>query len=228
MIDVSNSADIIDSRDVIARIEELRKGRKPWASGWNMPGCLPDCEPATFAEFSEAGESIAEELRRVADDADTVCNCDEHSWYGEHHASACALADTPMSYADDLRALADEFELADDDADGFSRKAPNGLYYWICKAESDGLDEDDADELRALESLADECEGYGDWEHGATLIRESHFEDYARELAEDLYGAAIRNASWPFDCIDWEQAAAALRHDYMTVDFDGVEYLLRA
>lgn len=87
---------------------------------------------------------------------------------------------------------------------------------------------DDYEELQALEALAQQCDGYGDWEHGETLIRESYFETHAEELAEALHGGAVRSASWPFNCIDWEQAVDALRYDYISVDFDGVTYLVRA
>src|SRR5678810_1054818 len=41
---------------------------------------------------------------------------------------------------------------------------------------------DDAAELKALLALQSEAEGYcEDWEHGATLIRDSYFETYAQE-----------------------------------------------
>jgi Antirestriction protein (ArdA) len=61
-----------------------------------------------------------------------------------------------------------------------------------------------------------------------TLIHERHFEDYARELAEDLYGDEVRNSHWPFTCIDWEQAATELRIDYSSVEVDGHTYYQRA
>lgn len=86
---------------------------------------------------------------------------------------------------------------------------------------------DDADELAALEALADEAEGYGDWADGATLIHAEYWEDYVRELAEDI-GAIDRNASWPHTCIDWKAAAEEFEADYMTVEFDGVTYYMRA
>lgn len=84
-----------------------------------------------------------------------------------------------------------------------------------------------SDELDILRKLAQQCEGYGDWRHGEALIRESHFEDYAQQLAEDI-GAIKTDAGWPYTCIDWEQAAKELAMDYMEVDFDGVTYLMRS
>lgn len=87
---------------------------------------------------------------------------------------------------------------------------------------------EEAEELRTLEALQEQAEGYArDWRYGVQLIRDSYFEDYARELAEDLHGDALRRTEWPFSCIDWEYAAAELRHDYVAVDFDGVDYWVR-
>lgn len=60
-----------------------------------------------------------------------------------------------------------------------------------------------------------------------TLILESEFEDYARELADDI-GAVDKNAGWPTRCIDWEQAAAELAQDYTTVTYQGNDYYNRA
>lgn len=89
-------------------------------------------------------------------------------------------------------------------------------------------------ELAALEALAKEAEGYAeDWQYGAALIRDSYFETYAQELAEDCapFGsnspASKLLESWPYRCIDWEQAARELRMDYTSVEFDGVTYWVR-
>jgi hypothetical protein len=83
----------------------------------------------------------------------------------------------------------------------------------------------DVDELAALKEFAEEAKGYApDWHHGATLIRDSYFEDYAREFAEDIGGHVDR---WPYTCIDWKQAARELQYDYSAVEFDGVTYWVR-
>jgi hypothetical protein len=87
--------------------------------------------------------------------------------------------------------------------------------------------EDDAKELKALTELAEEAEDYAsDWRYGETLIRDSYFEDYARDLAEDI-GAIKEDASWPNNFIDWEAAREALKQDYTSVEFDGVTYWVR-
>jgi antirestriction protein len=38
-------------------------------------------------------------------------------------------------------------------------------------------------------------------------------EDFARNMADDL-GVIDKNPSWPYTCIDWEQAASELMYDY--------------
>ncbi len=93
--------------------------------------------------------------------------------------------------------------------------------------EVSALDEDEADELVTLRALQDDAEGASDWKHGATLIRDSYFENYAQELAEEL-GVMEHNATWPYTCIDWEKAAEELQQDYTSVEFGDVTYWVRS
>ena len=82
-------------------------------------------------------------------------------------------------------------------------------------------------ELAALKALAEQGEDVCiDWQHGETLIRDSYFEQYAQELAEDI-GAIQPNLSWPYTCIDWKLAARDLQFDYSALEFDGVTYWAR-
>ena len=112
--------------------------------------------------------------------------------------------------------LADAVEEAEGDED--TEHAQNLFEAW---------QEDNEAEYTALEKLIEQCEGYGDFAHGETLIREDYFETYAQELADDI-GAIDRKAAWPTNHIDWEAAADELRQDYMEVDFAGTTYLMRA
>ena len=91
---------------------------------------------------------------------------------------------------------------------------------------------DDAEELRILIALANEAEGYAaDWQHGGALIRRSYFVDYIRERIHDCYALPkqFNSSEWPWRHItfDYEAAAREAEQDYTTVDFDGVEYLIR-
>jgi hypothetical protein len=87
------------------------------------------------------------------------------------------------------------------------------------------VDPDAREELAALKALTDEGRQSPDWHHGETLIRDSYFRDYAKQLAEDI-GAVDPELQgrWPYTCIDWDEAAEELKNDYFEVDFDGVTY----
>ena len=88
-------------------------------------------------------------------------------------------------------------------------------------------DTEEGAELKTLQDLADQAEGYADnWKHGASLIRDSYFETYAQDLAEDI-GAVPRDVAWPCTCIDWKRATDELKQDYTSADFDGVDYWIR-
>ena len=84
--------------------------------------------------------------------------------------------------------------------------------------------DDEKTELAELENLESEI---SQWRHGEAMIPESEFEDYARQLAEDI-GAIPDDAQWPCTCIDWERAARELAMDYFTVTYQGEDYYVRA
>jgi hypothetical protein len=94
------------------------------------------------------------------------------------------------------------------------------------------LSEDDKERLDNLEQLDDQFDyGEGGMEEYAyniccTLIADSYFEDYARELATDI-GAIDDSYIWPASCIDWKMAAEHLKMDYTSVTFEGREYWIR-
>lgn len=81
---------------------------------------------------------------------------------------------------------------------------------------------EETQELAALEVLAEQGETFEDWSYGVTLVRDSYFERYAEELADDL--GIDPPDQWPLNCIDWAKAARDLQMDYTAVDFDGVTY----
>lgn len=89
---------------------------------------------------------------------------------------------------------------------------------------------EELDQLRAIladiEGLGGDEQWRGDW-YPVTLIRDSHFRDYAEELAYDIGAVPQVALQWPMNCIDWEQAARELRYDYTGVDIDGVTYWTR-
>lgn len=84
--------------------------------------------------------------------------------------------------------------------------------------------DDEQTELDELDNL--ESEIGRSWRHGETMIPENEFEDYARELADDL--GSTKGNEWPFTCIDWERAARELAMEYTTVSYQGTDYYVRA
>jgi hypothetical protein len=217
MADISNTDDVIDSRDVIARFEELTESRKPFYAGWNMPGYMPDSESARFASFEEAAAYLAEEMARECEDSaqDLI----------DDNTAAEKIADLESAQA----------RLAE--AKGPAYGETIGAYHYFID-EDNGVgsfdSESDSHEWCALRDLIAEASKYAaDWEYGETLIRDSYFREYAQELAEDCSpfpsnspeGKAL--AMWPYRCIDWDQAARELQMDYTSVDFDGITYWIR-
>lgn len=86
--------------------------------------------------------------------------------------------------------------------------------------------EDVNEELQAWEDFLSEIESYvgseDEW-----LIPEEDFEDYAREMASDLYGVDLD--TWPFWHIDWDDAADDLKQDFAEVTSpEGDAYYVRA
>jgi len=97
----------------------------------------------------------------------------------------------------------------------------------IAEAALANWDEDHLAELDALKSLAEQGSCSPDWQYGETLVRDSYFTTYAEELAEDCC-MLDRELTWPYTCIDWDRAASDLKMDYHCVDFDGIDYWIRA
>ena len=89
-------------------------------------------------------------------------------------------------------------------------------------------EEEEKAELAILEALAEEASGYSeDWQYGSQLIRDTYFTEYAQELCQDI-GDIPKELPWYIaDNIDWEGVAKAIKQDYTSVDFNGIEYWIR-
>lgn len=86
-------------------------------------------------------------------------------------------------------------------------------------------------ELASLTAILDELKGYGgdeqwrgDW-YPVTLICDSYFTDYAREMLHDC-GDIPRDMPW-FVEVDWDATARNIRVDYTPTEIDGVTYWYR-
>tara|TARA_R110002126_G_scaffold105712_1_gene240124 strand:+ start:49 stop:450 length:402 start_codon:yes stop_codon:yes gene_type:complete len=94
---------------------------------------------------------------------------------------------------------------------------------------------EELEELRAERALLEDVladlrgnggdeEWRGDW-YPLTLIRDSYFETYARELIEDC-GDIPRDLP-AYIQIDWQATARNIRTDYTPCEIDGVTYWYR-
>jgi hypothetical protein len=93
---------------------------------------------------------------------------------------------------------------------------------------------DDADawaEVHALQAILTSLEGYGgdeqwrgDW-YPSTLIRDSYFTYYTREMLQDCGTIPRDLPSWVE--IDWEATARNIQTDYTPVEIDGATYWYR-
>ncbi len=87
----------------------------------------------------------------------------------------------------------------------------------------DSFGDEEQNELAELEALESEV---SEWRDGATLIPESEFTDYCKELLEDC-GDLPRNLP-NYIAIDWDRTADNLRADYSEVEYQGTTYLVRS
>lgn len=99
----------------------------------------------------------------------------------------------------------------------------------VVELKNEGVDvTSEEQELESLEKLKEQLEDDSEFEYGLTLIRESYWQEYAEECAQDFgYIDRDKQYQWPFNHIDWEAAADELQMDYSEVDFDGVTYYYR-
>lgn len=219
----SNSDKYIRVRDITDRVEELRDQITPVISaGWNMPGYMPESEPAQFDNWDDAYKYIVDEMESYADqlaDGDDIDRIHSEQLIAE---------------AERIREL-----LTSEDIEEYAKinsgygSTIGKFHYWISDTgEKGGLDDDEKEELKTLEGILEGIEGYGsghNWEgnrYPDILINESALAEYAEQYADDI--GAVRTEGWPCNHIDWEAAAKELvRYDYGTVEFDGVTFYYR-
>lgn len=139
-----------------------------------------------------------------------------HSTVFDYHSDMIDSRDV-QERIDELQSefdsLVDEYEDVDGEED-----AGEDLLNWL---------EENGDEFVTLLEVKEEVEQYtSEWDDGAFMIADNHFEDYAQELAEDT-GAIDRNAKWPLTHIDWDAAAEELKCDYSEVTIAGKSYWIQ-
>ena len=188
--EITSHDDVIDSRNVLDRIDELAEREAPrWEA--NALGV----HVATYNGY---------ELIVSMRDGDTfVATMDGDLLAEEGGIEGDTLIFNCLEDAQDAALEAAGFDMA-------------------CS-----LDGDEADELEALREFASAADNCSDWIDGAIFVRETYFETYAQELAEDI-GLTKSDIQWPYTCIDWERAASELRQDYTPYEFEGTTYWVRS
>lgn len=220
----SNRDSVIDSRDVIKRIEELQSDLQlEYNDAVASEGRDTALEQGELERELQAlyDESMEELFIEVSKDLESL---DRDDWLGdqppfEDFVRTQSERDTNLHFvrAARLVALWDD----DDPSDAIDWDDPDNVN------KVDLISGSDRDELVALLRLQEEAEAHAsDWHHGETLIREDYFPTYAEELANDICEMP-KDVKWPYTHIDWEAAAKELEQDYTTVDFDGQAYLVR-
>ena len=112
----------------------------------------------------------------------------------------------------------------------------NELPDWINQDEDGYKDDDDGkiglkwdelwdctpegEELEELVNFCDLFDGWREWKDGMEFIADDHFEDYARQYAEEI-GAISGEERWPCSHIDWQKAAEDLQTDYTSAELFG-------
>lgn len=85
------------------------------------------------------------------------------------------------------------------------------------------------DELKEIEEINEvEDEVGSEFEYGCTLISEDDFEDYCKELLQDIGVLPDNIPSYIAYNINWEGVADDLKVDYSELDYQGTTYLFRA
>jgi hypothetical protein len=82
--------------------------------------------------------------------------------------------------------------------------------------------EDELNEIEEINTIEAEC---SEFPYGETLIADSEFDDYCKDLCEDL--GYISKDFPSFIEIDWDATANNIRQDYTEAEYQGTTYLFR-
>jgi len=155
--EITNRRDLIDSREVEERIQELQ----------GELDCRVEDALEKREEDAEAREALAEAPDALEDLEET-----RNETFAERAKALGELASWLFGGSNDL-----EREAADAFADGKATLAELDRNVGLS---------DEADELRNLLALKEEAEGYCEWGYGATFVRADHFVEYCQELVQDI------------------------------------------
>lgn len=88
--------------------------------------------------------------------------------------------------------------------------------------------QDEVDEYRTITEFCEEIDSYcPDFEYGVSIIHEIYFEDYCRELVEDIGDLPRNLPEYIENNIDWSGVAHDLKVDYSEAEYNGDTYYFR-
>lgn len=154
------------------RLEELKDKAKPghWLVGWNLPGCLPDSEPARFEDWADARDYLADQMEQEAESLmDSLVGSDLSDEAERDRARASEL----LEDAGRLRRREEKDEWKENEVG-----LQDARFYWFVSHAEGLADADEAAELKELAEAAGDCES----------------EDEARDrIQEDALDVQIRS-----------------------------------
>jgi hypothetical protein len=106
-----------------------------FVAGWNMPGYMPDSEPAEFDDADDALEYLKDTAKQFA----------------EQDADGMGWSDA------DLNAALKEIDTWTADSTGAFGLTQGNFHYWVTQDGTMGLDADELKELEELEAAAGDC-----------------------------------------------------------------------
>jgi hypothetical protein len=89
-------------------------------------------------------------------------------------------------------------------------------------AEFPALDDEEEEELKELRYMESSVP---DFRHGAVLVAEADFAKYVEQEWHETNEEA--QVCWPYNCINWDDAADEVRSDWGDAEYNGTTYLYR-
>ena len=88
--------------------------------------------------------------------------------------------------------------------------------------------QDTIDEYEAIKDFVEQLEGYGDFEHGESIISEDYFEQYCEEFIKDCGYIPNDLPAFIENNINWDGVADDMKQDYTEASYNRQTYLMRS
>ncbi len=117
-----------------------------------------------------------------------------------------------------------------------AKEAQDELELFLDAKRDEGLTEEEVESFREewLESHQYEAEALADadvledFDENEPVVPEDEWESYVYDLIQELVPAYLRMADWPWNCLNYDQAANDLAADYTSVELSDGSYYVRS